>query len=321
MNYVELLGSREVSRGQGSYTASRTFLVYRDGSSFLSLEDAVNYEFGVTFSDTHPDIPSIFANGFSIKSHSERANTWELTWSYAQPVESTDAGGDDDQHDNSGDNTGTDPDDDGGVFDPPDGGGGDGGGGGGGDGGGGEQGDDGTSEDEGGDGDTEERTFNGVSITTGLALVDGYVAEASVPTNGAQGGDDGYLITNGTIVHQGGEPVTVPVPTTDITLSETQFGEYFDLNDVQLKAGKRNDASFYGFASGSVIFKGMSVQRQAYDMWDVSYNFVWDAWKHMRQIPERDRNGDLVWSDAVTPVLNIYYKQPFPETTSFGFAP
>ena len=317
IQYKELIGSRQVTRNASVYTASRTFLVYDDAGSFLSLEDAVNYEYGVQFSDSHPDISGIFANSFSISASRERKDTWELNWQYAEPVETTDAGGDDDVFDGGGDNTDNGSEDDD-IFDPPSGGG-DGGGGGGGDGG--EQGDDGTSEDEGGDGDTEERTFNGVSITTGLALVDGYVAEASVPTNGAQGGDDGYLITNGTIVHQGGEPVTVPVPTTDITLSKTQFGEYFDLNDVQLKAGKRNDASFYGFASGSVIFKGMSVQRQAYDMWDVSYNFVWDAWKHMRQIPERDRNGDLVWSDAATPVLNIYYKQPFPETTSFGFAP
>jgi len=316
MNYVELMGSREVTRNTNSYSASRTFLVYED-SGTLTLEDAVNYENGVSFSDQHPDISGIFANGFSIKASGTRADTWELSWTYAAPVDETDAGGDDDEWADDTDNTDTDDDD---VFDPPSGGGGDDGGGGGG--GGGDQGDDGTGEQDGdGDEDAPERLFTGVSLTTGLALVDGFVAGATLPVGGTQGGDDGYLITDGTIVHQGGEPVTVPVPTTDISLSITEFRETYDLNNVQLKAGKRNNAPFYGFGKGSVIFKGMSVQRQTENSWDITYNFVWDAWSHMRQVPKRTEDGDADWNDVDPPTLDIYYKQPFPDTTSFAFSP
>tara|TARA_R110000851_G_scaffold20540_2_gene62087 strand:+ start:2265 stop:3221 length:957 start_codon:yes stop_codon:yes gene_type:complete len=318
MNYIELFGSREVSRSGNSYTASRTFLVYEDTGT-LTLEDAVNYDGGVSFSNQHPDIGGIFANGFTIKASGARANTWELTWTYAQPQEPTDAGGDDDEHDDDGDNTEIDPVD-GGVFDPPDSGGGDDNTGGGED----DQGDDGVGDnDDGGEDDGEdetERLFTGVSITTGLALVDGYVAGATVPSQGSQGGDSGFLIYNGTIVHQGGEPVTVPVPTTDISLSVTTFGTTFHLNDVQLKAGKRNASAFYGFKSGSVLFKGMSVSRQTENSWDSTFNFVWDEWSHMRQIPNRDAEGNIAYeSDGTT--LNIYYKQPFPDTTSFAFSP
>ena len=75
MNYVELFGSRQVSRSQDAYTASRTFLVYEDSGN-LSLEDAVNYSGGVSFSDQHPDISGIFANGFSCKASGTRADTW-----------------------------------------------------------------------------------------------------------------------------------------------------------------------------------------------------------------------------------------------------
>ena len=316
MNYVELFGSREVSRSGDSYTASRTFLVYEDTGT-LTLEDAVNYGGGVSFSNQHPDISGIYANGFTIKANNARANTWELTWTYAQPEVPTDAGGDDDEHDDDGDNTEIDPVD-GGVFDPPDDGGGNDNTGSGED----DQGDDGVGDNDEGGGEEEgetERLFTGVSITTGLALVDGYVAGATIPSNGSQGGDTGSEITSGTIVHEGGEPVTVPVPTTDISLSTTTFGTTYFLDDVQLKAGKRNASSFYGFDGGSVLFKGMSVSRQTANSWDSTYNFVWDAWSHMRQVPNRDGAGNI--APEADGTLKIYFKQPFPDQTSFAFSP
>jgi len=311
MNYVELFGSRQVSRGQDSYTASRTFLVYQNTGT-LSLEDAVNYTGGVSFSDQHPDINGIFANGFTIKASATRGDTWELTWNYAQPQDDEDAGGDNDPFDDDSDNTEIDPVD-GGVLDPPidegdaTGGGED------------EIGDEGVGEDEPSE-DVPERLFTGVNITTGLALVDGYISGATIPSMGAQGGDSGYEITDGTIVHQGGEPVTVPVPTTDISLSVTSFGSTYFLNNVQLKAGKRNSGTYYGFSGGSVLFKGMSVQRQSENSWDSTYNFIWDAWSHMRQVPKRDSEGNVDYEDDGT-TLKIYFKQPFPDTTSFSFSP
>jgi len=306
MNYVELFGSREVSRSQGSYTASRTFLVYEDSGN-LSLEDAVNYSGGVSFSDQHPDIDGIFANSFSIKASSARSDTWELTWSYAQPLSPTDAGGADDPFD--GDNTDIDPVD-AGDFDPPEGEGDDTGGG--------EDdvGDDGVGEEEPPE-EVPERLFTGVSITTGLALVDGYVSGATIPTNGTE---TGAAIADGNVVQIGGESVTVPVPTTDISLSVTSFGSTYYLNNVQLKAGKRNAGTWYGFNAGSVLFKGMSVSRQSENSWDSTYNFIWDAQSHMRQVCNRDAAGNIKFNaDGTT--LDIFFKQPFPETTSFAFSP
>ena len=230
------------------------------------------------------------------------------------PKSPDEPGGDDDDHDDEDDNTDTDPDDDGGVLDPPTGD---------------EEeqdpdsevGDDGTDDGSGGGNDgggDGVRTFNGVSITTGLSLVDGYVAGATISSDGTEVVD---AISTGTIVHEGGEPVTVPVPTAEISLSETVWGAYFYLNDVQYQAGKRNASAFIGFNNGSVIFKGMSVQRQKYDQWDVTYTFSWDAWSHMRQVPKRDIDGELDWNDVDPPTLDIYFKQPFPSTTSFDFAP
>ena len=302
IQYKEQIGSRSIGRDRGSFTATRTFLVYDDDATIvLTVVDAINYSGGVRFSDGHPEIAGIFANSFDIQPVSDRAYTYTVTWNYAQPVEENDAGGDDDPFVGNPDNTTINPIDDGGVLDPPTGG---------------ESeqsddsvlGDDGVSEDEGNNESESERTFNGVSLTTGVALVDGYVAGATIPTNGAE---TGSAIADGTVVHEGGEPVTIPVPTTEISISETHYGAYFFLNDVQLKAGKRNAGRFHGFDKGSVIFKGMSVQRQEYNQWDVTMNFTWDAWSHMRQVPARQAgDGELDWDDSVyPPTLPIFFKQ------------
>ncbi len=312
--YTELMGSRKLSRNKDSYSAERTFLVYDDTGSSLSIEDAINYTGGVSFSEQHPDIDGIYANGFSINASATRKDTWQVSWTYAKPEEETDAGGDDDVFDDDGDNTDIDPVD-GGDFEPPDGDDSDGGG----------QDPDTEEGDEGTDDGTDEASdesqegevfYTGVSLTTGLALVDGYVAGATIPSGGTETGSE---ITSGTVVHEGGEPVTVPVPTTDISLTETVFGEYFYLDDVQMKASKRNAGTFYGFNIGSVVFKGMSVQRQDVSKWSVTYNFIWDAWSHMRQVPKRTEEGDPDFN--VDGTLDIYFKQPFPNRTSFNFAP
>lgn len=308
MNYVELFGSREASRSQGSYTASRTFLVYQD-SGTLTLEDAVNYSGGVSFSDQHPDINGIYANSFSIKASGTRADTWELSWQYAQPVEPTDAGGDDDVFDDDGDNTEIDPIDSG-EFEPPtdpdassgseteD-----------------EVGDEGTGETE---PDPEmERLYMGVSITTGVTILDGWVGGGAIPSNGTQPADGTY-VAGGNQIHSGGKAVSVAVPKTELSLSETVFGEYFYLNGVQQLAGKRNSSNFYGFNAGSVLFTGMSVQRNDIGTWDATYTFVWDAWSHLRQAPERNDDGDVVVVDGV---VNVSWKQPFPQTVAFTFSP
>jgi len=308
IQYTELIGSREMSRDKGSFTASRTFLVYDDGDAQLLIDDAINNFNGVSFSDQHPDITGIFANNFSIKASPNRANTWQVQWQYAQPMAEGEAGGVGDPFADDFSNTSLNElpepegDEDGGT----DSGGGDG-----------EVGDEGTDEDQGA-GDEQARLFTGYSINSGVALIDGWRADATIPSNGTQGGDDGYEMTNGTDIHKGGKPITITVPTCSLGISVTYFGATYYLNNVQLKAGKRNSSTFYGFDAGSVLFMGMSVQRQTETSWDVTYNFAWDAFFHMRQVPDKDDDGEIQFTDGE---LKVWWKQPFPETTSFSFSP
>ncbi len=105
IQYKELIESRSISRGKDSFTASRTFLVYDDlESATLTASEAVNYSGGVSFSDSHPEISSIFADGFSVSPMGDRRFTYKVTWNYAKPEEEDDAGGEDDPHEDEDDN-------------------------------------------------------------------------------------------------------------------------------------------------------------------------------------------------------------------------
>ena len=306
IQYTELIGSRSMSRDRASFTATRTFLVYDDSDGVLLIDDAINNFNGVFFSDQHPDINGIFANNFSIQASTSRANTWQVTWSYAQPMEDNEAGGADDPFADDTNNTSLnevpEPEEEGDS------------GSGGGDG---EVGDEGTDEDT--SEDENARLFTGYQINSGVALIDGWRSNATIPATGAQGGDSGYEITDGTVIHKGGNPITIPVPTATMGVSVTFNGGTYYMNNVQLKAGKRNSAPFYGFDTGTVLFTGMSVQRQAPSSWDITYNFAWDAFWHMRQLPNKNEDGTFAFESDGT--LKVWWKQPFPDTTSFSFAP
>lgn len=315
---VEQVGSRTMSRSQGSFTASRTFLIYDDAGNFVSIDDAINYENGVRLGDEHPDNEYIFANGFDISASNERQSTWQVNWSYAKPESPDDFGHP--ENDDPDPETNTDPD----VEDPdidlepptggedPTGGSGS------------EDGtdDDGVADSDGGGdgtgfgGDATIRPFTGINVTTGITLIDGYYAGSTPPAGGTA---TGAAITDGTAVHESGEPITISVPTMDVSFSETVFTSAFYFNGIHEKASNRNSGVFWGFPVGSMVFKGMSVQRKEQSVYDVTYNFAWDKYLHMRQAPERDSDSKVVVDGSGN--VNVYWKQPFPDTTSFDFSP
>jgi|GEM_PF-6123100 len=318
---VEKVGSRSMSRSQGSFTASRTFLVYDDAGDFLSIDDAINFEDGIRLGDEHPNNSNIFANGFDISASNERQSTWEVNWSYAKPESIEDFGHPDNPDPDPETNTDPDPDDPDDEFEPPTGGEDEPDGGSGSDDG---TDDEGVSETGGGGsgggggfggGDTI-RPFTGINVTTGITLADGYYAGSTPPSGGSE---TGTAIADGTAVHESGEPVTITIPTMDISFSETVFTSAFYFNGIHEKASKRNSGSFWGFPTGSIVFKGMSVQRKEASVYDITYNFAWDKFLHMRQAPERDTDGKVVVAGDGS--VDVFWKQPLPDTTSFDFSP
>jgi len=71
-----------------------------------------------------------------------------------------------------------------------------------------------------------------------------------------------------------------------------------------------------------VLFTGVDVTQDQSGNNDISYQLTYDKNYHLRQVPERDEDGNPKVSLASDPpTLNVFFKQPFKQTTDFGFLP
>ena len=110
------------------------------------------------------------------------------------------------------------------------------------------------------------------------------------------------------------------LPTADIRIREkvtglVTGGQYLS------KVGKRNNSSWQGFGAGSVLFTGVNIDHTRDGMNEIEFNLSWDRWYHLRQVPARDDEGNVIVDGSATPTVDVYFKQPFAETTSFSFLP
>lgn len=126
-----------------------------------------------------------------------------------------------------------------------------------------------------------------------------------------------------TLQAEGREAVSIGLPTATITISHDIEADTVNMGPAQAKVGNRNDADWEGFEKGTVLFTGVSVSRTAPKKYKITYKLAWDKWYHLRQIPERDSNGQVVINNTILilPVINIYWRQPYPLTADFGFIP
>lgn len=159
--------------------------------------------------------------------------------------------------------------------------------------------------------------LQGYSMTVGVTIIDIWKAEPTLP---ADLNDPATADIGGTTVSEGGLPVSMALPTADIRLREKATG-MFTGGQYLSKVGKRNDAEWQGFNAGSVLFTGMNVNHTRDGVNEIEYSLAWDKWYHLRQVPERDDDGNAVVDGAASPPVNVYFKQPFKDTTSFSFLP
>jgi len=159
--------------------------------------------------------------------------------------------------------------------------------------------------------------LQGYSMTVGLTIIDIWRSNPTIPADVSS-----PTITDdisGTNQSSGGLPVSMALPTADIRLREKSSGmftggQYLD------RVGKRNASTWQGFNAGSVLFTGTNINHTRDGVNEIEYSLAWDKWYHLRQIPERDNEGNAVVVDASPPV-QVYFVQPFEETTSFDFLP
>lgn len=142
--------------------------------------------------------------------------------------------------------------------------------------------------------------------------------------------DDGTLDVleggdiRGAPVDESGVPITAFIIQQDLELSVRypSFDRVPNIPSLYLVA-KRNSTPFLGAAAGTLLFTGMSVSRDGVNSYRANFTFTWDQWRHMRQVPSRDQNGEVVISDRFEvddrfKADLVIYKQPFPDTENFN---
>ena len=166
--------------------------------------------------------------------------------------------------------------------------------------------------------DVDQDTAQAFSIRVGLSIIDIWKSEPDMPSN-----KDTPARTDigGTLVSEGGYPISMALPIAELTLSQKISG-FYNASAHLAKVGLRNSSEWQGFEAGSVLFTGVDVTQDQSGNNDISYQLTYDKNYHLRQVPERDEDGNPKVSLASDPpTLNVFFKQPFKQTTDFGFLP
>lgn len=168
------------------------------------------------------------------------------------------------------------------------------------------------------DGAEPESGVTAFSISATSTIVDIWKSNPTVPTNI---NNPARTDIGGTLVSEAGYPISSIYSTAKISVHQ-RFTGFFDAWQYLSNIGKRNDAVYHGFHAGEILFLGVNVTQDTLGFNEVVYEMAFDIWKHLRQVPERDEDGNPKLDFTVSPpTMNVFFVQPFPNTTSFGFLP
>lgn len=176
-------------------------------------------------------------------------------------------------------------------------------------------------DDDGGviDGADSDSAVTAFTIRVGLSIIDIWKSAPNLP---ADINDPARLDIGGTLVSEGGYPISLATPTANISINQ-RFSGFFHAGYYFNKIGKRNSNYWRGFDIGSILFIGVDVTQDNYGFNEVQFQLAFDRWYHLRQVPERDEDGNpkiIIWPDDPNE-LNVFWKQPFKEQVHFGFLP
>jgi len=169
--------------------------------------------------------------------------------------------------------------------------------------------------------DDDAEPFTDISVTVAQVIVDAWKSNPTMPANID---DPARLDIGGKQLHEEGYPLSMTLATANITITGTVEAGSFSAGAALSLVTMRNKESWLGFDAGSVLFYGVDIKQIAAGIYQLTYRLAWDVWFHLRQIPSRDESGNPDIDRSATPPtpkLEVYWKQPFPETTSFSFLP
>lgn len=279
---IEQAGRSEISRSNdGKMSASRTYLVYDDSGEALFVDNVLDNSDLPQIGNTHPDSESMIVGSYSIREHSDRSYAYEVTYSYASPTDVATGG--------SGDPGGDE-------GDPLNSG-------------------EGSGVIDGADADSGVTAF---TISATSTIVDIWKSNPTVPSNI---NNPARIDIGGTLVSEAGYPISSVYSTAKISIHQ-RFTGFFAAWQYLSNIGKRNAGVYHGFHAGEILFIGVNVTQDTLGFNEVVYEMAFDIWKHLRQVPERDEDGNPKLDFTTSPPsMNVFFKQPFPNTTSFGFLP
>tara|TARA_R110000824_G_scaffold133430_2_gene296195 strand:+ start:7071 stop:7880 length:810 start_codon:yes stop_codon:yes gene_type:complete len=161
------------------------------------------------------------------------------------------------------------------------------------------------------------------SITVGLTILDIYKSGFTLPSaaadindpspNGTNFGDIGGSITDS------GYPISFALPTADIKITKSYTG-FFNGGGLLSVTGTRNSNGWMGFPAGSLLFTGVGYTSKGGNTYDLTFSISYDAWFHLRQVPDRDVNGKPNYNKTAN-TMDVFWRQAFKDTSSFTFLP
>lgn len=178
----------------------------------------------------------------------------------------------------------------------------------------------GGSEDEVAEDDSLPDGLDGYNMTVGVTIIDIWKAPPLDFPYSWLRSNPTEVDVGGTTVSEGGLPVSYALPTAEIRIREKVTG-FLSGRKYMNKVGMRNSDVWQGFGKGSVLYTGMNVNHTRDGVNEIEHTVNWDMFYHLRQVPVRDDDGEVVVDGSADPPITVYWKQPFGDTTDFNFLP
>ena len=165
----------------------------------------------------------------------------------------------------------------------------------------------------------QEEGYTQFTINFAAEFRDFYRVGFTLPSNGTQTGND----CGGQPIDKAGEPLSVLVRLSDLTISETVSAASMPGRIATIRAmrGRRNNAVFQGGAVGKVLYTGATANRIGLEKFSITHKFAEDEYYHMLQSAHKNQLGRVnIEPDAqgVQRATKVELVQPFPQFANFN---
>lgn len=164
-----------------------------------------------------------------------------------------------------------------------------------------------------------EEGYTQITIDYAAEFRDVWRLQPNIPTNGTQTGVD----CGGTKIDKAGEPLSVLVRMSDITIVETVSAFGFPERSLKIRQarGRRNLTPFQGAPIGQVLYAGATATRIGLEKFSISHRFRQDENSHMQQSPRRNQLKEIMTTpdnDGIHRAEFVDLVQPFPGFADFN---